>query len=92
VYDVLVMAIRLGSLVEIGLVWVGLCGSILKLAGMVVGEVPDQRYEGEVVRVRSFATGVLGVVVTPVGVASRCNSIAGASLSLSLSLGRAAAL
>jgi hypothetical protein len=35
---------------------------------------------------------VSGMVVTPAGVATRCNSIADASLSLSLSLGRTIAV
>jgi len=45
-------------------------------------------YEGDVVRVESVSTDVLGVVVTPVGALTRCVSITDASLSLSLSLGR----
>ena len=49
-------------------------------------------YEGDVFRVRSFLTGVLGMVVTPFGVTTRCVSITDASLSLSLSLGRAPVL
>jgi hypothetical protein len=47
---------------------------------------PDRMNEGDVVRVRSFSTGVPGVVVTPAGGVTRCVSVTDASLSLSLSL------
>jgi len=44
--------------------------------------------EGDVVRVESVSTDVAGMVATPKGTVTRCFSIAEASLSLSLSLGR----
>jgi hypothetical protein len=61
--------------------WIG-----FKLAGDVWERVLGQMNEGDVVRVESGSTGVVGMVVAPVGGSSRCFSIAEASLSLSLSL------